>query len=204
MALRPHTIAWWDLETTGSGPDSQILETGIVLTDMRLNILGTKSILHSAPMLSLRLIDVDPYVLGMHSENLLWDDLKKADVISPATADAEISDWLKMVNEGTQHIAFAGSGVAHFDRQFIARDYPRTNKLLTYWPLDIGVIRRMTELADIGSDPHAFTSLKPHRALDDALLAVKEARAWIDHQRELHNYEPWEYTDLRDALPEQC
>lgn len=196
MALRPKLIAWWDLETTGSGPESQILETGIAVSDMRLNLLDTKSILHSGPTLELRIADIDPFVLAMHGNNLLWDDLRKADVISTKQADEEIYEWLKNLNGGTQHIAFAGSGVAHFDRQFIRRDYPTTDGLLTYWALDIGVIRRMTELTDTGGEPHKFTELKPHRALDDALLALGEAREWVNQQREMRNYEAWEYNDI--------
>lgn len=206
MTLRPKTIAWWDLETTGNVPvgkpnvqPTEILEVGIVMTDIRLNILGTKQILHGGPTLSLRLIDVDPTVLKMHSVNGLWEELRDVDVKSVATADDEIRTWMWGLNRGQEHIAFAGSGVGHFDRQYIKRDYPKTDKIMTYWPLDIGVTRRMLDLAEINAsgpdDLLQFVEQKPHRALDDALLALQEARAWVNRQRELRNYEPWTFSD---------
>lgn len=195
MTLKPNTIAWWDLETTGNQPDSRILEVGIVLTDIRLNIIDKKQILHGGAIIDLRILDVDPFVLKMHSDNGLWAELMDVDVRSAATVDEEIHDWMWKANKGQQHIALAGSGVGHFDRQYIKRDYPRTNKLMTYWPLDVGVVRRFGELAELTENPHEFTELKPHRALDDALLALYEARAWVNHNRELRNLEPWEFSD---------
>lgn len=205
MALRPKTIAWWDLETTGNKDDSAMIEIGIAVSDMKLNLLGTKSILNGSPVIDMRIFDVDSVVLDMHSKNGLWKDLYNATARSLESIDTEIWHWLRTINDGTEHIAFAGSGVGHFDRQYIKRDLPKTNKILTYWPLDIGVERRLTQLAlpEIEDEKHKeYVDLKPHRALDDALIALYEARAWVNTQRELRNFEPWTFTDLPQLLAE--
>jgi oligoribonuclease (3'-5' exoribonuclease) len=212
MTLKNKSIAWWDLETTGNQAHSDILEVGIVVTDMGLNVLGYEHWLNATPMTKLRILDIDPIVLDMHTKSGLWADLKRVaneampDASNPlapqrglpsiGVIDANIAKWLMDLNGGTQHMAFAGSGVGHFDRQYINRDLPLSAKLMTYWPLDIGVVRRMNALAQIDADLlHQFTNEKPHRALHDAFLALQEARAWVNRSRELRNLEPWEFSD---------
>lgn len=177
--LKPDYIAWLDLETTGSAlATSQILEVGIVLTDMKLNEIAAASWLNTSPLPSLRITDVDPVVLEMHVKNGLWKDLQEAVESTRYTVDDDITGWLRNhTHFSSKHIALAGSGVSHFDRPFIVRDLPKTNKMLTYWSLDVGVVRRFRQLA--GIEDLSFVDTKTHRAKDDAYSALSEARALL-------------------------
>lgn len=173
-------IAWFDLETTGSADDDRIIEVGFTLTDRQL-----------VPQASLRFVAkprnyrrlrarMDPVVVEMHTANGLLDDVERLGE-SIAFADERIAALLKEYN-GSNHTPFAGSGVGHFDRKFIKAEMPQTNKRLTYWPLDIGVLRRWFVLWGIEAPESAMAAqAKTHRAPDDIFEHIKEARAYREH-----------------------
>lgn len=173
-------ILWFDLETTGNLPTSDIIEIGAVLTDYELNEISDFSATIRA-MPSLNLFDLDPVVIDMHTKNGLWRDLKtQPNHLAYDTLEQDILIWL---NEHTknekQHIPAAGSGISHFDRKYLTTYLPGLNNRLTYWNLDIGVVRRFMELAHTPLDK-ALVEAKTHRALDDAKAHVQEARVWRD------------------------
>lgn len=174
-------IAWLDLETTGSAESDVILECGIVLTDERLQVVASNSwVIHEDVKIEL----VDPYVVDMHDKNGLWLDVA-ASILLPEQADDAVSSWLKGATKSTKHIALAGSGVGHFDRRYIKRYWPSTDKLFTYWALDVGVMRRFLKFAQREDLVPAAgdSSTKTHRALDDAQQHLDEAvhyMKWIE------------------------
>lgn len=170
-------IYWTDLETTGSDLDgNQILEIGAVITDMQLRPIQARE--YVLPMTMK--VEMKPVVVQMHTKNGLFEDARESKW-TLAEVDEELEEWIRSFN-GSNHMAFAGSGVGHFDRQFYARDLPLTTARLTYWPLDVGVVRRFfTMLAgtdwlndDNVSDP------KSHRALADVYYHISEARYAVD------------------------
>lgn len=172
-------ILWFDLETTGNRDSDHILEAGFVLTNHQLTELSAFNAL-IAPPADLPLRTIDPVVLAMHSTNGLWYDLKhEHPFASPPQAEGAILQWLAAATENTkEHIPAAGSGISHFDRKYFAKYFPHLNRRLTYWNLDIGVVRRMTTMLTRVAWNMELVQDKPHRALEDTRLAIDETRMW--------------------------
>lgn len=195
-------ILWIDLETTGNKDSDRILELGAVLTDQtpELNEIASNYWLFPDNLANRKITDFDQPVLAMHANNGLFEELSgiiRARTNDPLNLDhrlnterveQDILNWLSQHTSHThEHIPFAGSGVGHFDRAYIKRELPKLDKRLTYWPLDIGVVRRMTTLVAGLDWDYNFVEKKTHRALDDALFAVDETRAWVNQLRSI----PW-------------
>lgn len=183
MKPLPPYICVLDLETGGKFP-GPILEIGmVVVTTDELKWMGEFSAIVKQDDLEAVKTSVNEVVLTMHTENGLWDDLEDATVdIQGVDNDAEA--WLRGI-VGTGHIALSGSGVSHFDREFLKWYMPRLNKHFAYWHLDVGNERRMMQLAgrddlipkiteDVGGP------LKTHRALDDAYTHLVELEGYVD------------------------
>ena len=176
-------ICWLDLETTGSRIEvDQILEIGIIITDPQLEVIAECGWLHRNALMDFTVDQIDPVVLKMHGTSGLFADLRDSRHTTMIEIDREIDEWMQEVTETREHIPLAGSGVSHFDRPFIRRYLPLLDKRLTFWAYDVGAVRRFyrdicgEQLADI-------ESIKPHRALDDAALALAEMRRYRDYQR---------------------
>lgn len=180
---------WLDLECTGSGDDEHMLEIGAVITDRDLNELDSKSIvLGMAPD---RLEKMSDVVLKMHTSNGLLDEVMQRGIypsemhrdIELAQIDEELATWVRSF-AGGDHIPFAGSGVAWYDRKFIKRDLPLLDKRLSYVAEDLGAVRRVVDRAGIKWPEFHYT--KSHRALDDARQHIEEMRrflAWLRKAR---------------------
>lgn len=144
------------------------------MTDRDLNEIDSKQIvLHIGGS---TLGTMDPFVFDMHTKNGLLEDCLKSKVYEK-DADAEMVEWIKKYTSG-DHIPLAGSGVSHFDRQYIKKDLPRFNKFLSYWAYDSGVIRRTLKLFGIDASFADTTDDKTHRALDDIRAHVEEMRRY--------------------------
>ena len=186
---RKDIILWLDLETSGSDlADHVILEVGCAMTDSspELNVLGTFSTIVAWPpedaldALPYPLSKMDEVVIQMHTNNGLLSDLMD-DFVAPDINEAGkmLVRWLRDNDwSNGEHIPLAGSGVSHFDRNFIRRDWPRFDRMLSYWAYDVGVIRRSLRLAGIEL-PEGDQSTKTHRALDDALQHAEEMRQYL-------------------------
>jgi oligoribonuclease (3'-5' exoribonuclease) len=185
---RSDVMLWLDLETTGNSPDADIIEVGVVLTDQtpELHELegGVRSLLVE-PTEYWRLFALDEVVARMHSGSGLTRELHTA-VGVLALAEVETALLGLLQPYGTEHIPLAGSGVSHFDRQYIRRDFPRFDKRLTYWAYDVGVVRRTLRLAGIEL-PSGDQTTKTHRALDDARQHAQEMRDYLALLGKLQN-----------------
>lgn len=184
MSSSPKHIAWIDLETTGTHEhDDDIIEVAVILTryDSSLTEVGAKTWLaHPRISVEQARASADPFVREMHDKNGLWADLiQRGRYLDEC--DAECVEWLHDSTGSTQHVALAGSGVAHFDRRFIRSQMPALDHALTYWTLDVGVMRRL--LACAGRDDlvpeMADPGGKPHRAMDDIRLHLSEGRHYM-------------------------
>jgi oligoribonuclease (3'-5' exoribonuclease) len=194
-------IAWFDLETTGNRKDDSIIEVGFALTDRDLNEVTALSAVvlpHDYNFLRSRM---DKVVVEMHEANGLLADLcdmeAHADIPrGPNRIDDHIATILKEYGKGN-HVPLAGSGVSHFDRQYIRREMPRTDAKLSYWSLDIGVMRRWLQWWGIETPGSELRQAKTHRALDDVREHIAEAKVIRDVLR-LNAERAWLYDDLRD------
>lgn len=175
MGERPAFVAWLDLETAGTDEHDPILEVGVVLcrNEPDMPIVSERAWVPRMGEAELAVVraSAPPVVADMHDHNGPWRDLGAAvhDDTAPdlGMVDYRCSEWLRSTC-GSSHVALAGSGVSHFDRRFIRAQMPRTDRRLTHWAYDVGVVRRLLELAN----PDAVRPLpdggKAHRALDDA------------------------------------
>lgn len=179
---RDDLIAWLDLETTGSDINHHVLiETGIILTTAtpKLEIVREYSKVHRPAYWSLYRERMAPVVVDMHTKNKLIEEINGMENREYAYKQYEEQEEeiLEFLGKGTEHIPLAGSGVCHFDRQYIRRFLPRVDERFTYWSYDIGVVRRMIQLA--GNQPPTTQEGKTHRALDDVRGAIEDARRYL-------------------------
>ena len=171
-------FAWVDLETTGSNEEiDQVIEVGIALA----NSIGDEfpyGVMSFVAHVEYEQIKAAPIaVQKMHEKNDLWADALKTKK-TVAEIDESIDRWFAAItgeNPDSQFI-LCGSGVGHFDSRFIRRQLPLFAKWLTYWTIDVGVIRRFLRFCDIDMPP--AEDVKTHRALDDALFHMDEGRRY--------------------------
>ena len=179
---RDDIILWIDLETTGSDDDDKIIEVGAILTDRDLNeisyfesVISPKDALEQEESY-IRMAKND-IVLNMHTNSGLMYDFLAGQGLPIDEAEDAMLDWLSENGaKDSQHIPLAGSGVGHFDRKYIRRYWPRLDKKLTYWVYDVGVLRRVFELAGL----EWISEQKTHRALDDITFHLDEMRYCIN------------------------
>lgn len=170
-----------DTETTGNRPDSELIEIGMVMLDVpSLNELGRLSVVIEPSPEQFDVMMRNDTVRKMHEHNGLIEDLRAGKGVHCDAADAIINKWLDQYAEPRTHIPYGGSGVSHFDRQYINRDLPRLGGRITYWALDVGSVRRIFSLQ--GASTHSIDA-KTHRALDDALVHADELRFYAEAGR---------------------
>lgn len=178
-------VLFLDLETTGSDREtSDIIEVGVALTlaTPELPIIAAYSTpvrLRSHSTVDDAMVDMTPQVVDMHTKNGLLDELRLGKGLPLWAADLAVKSIVQKYVPPNRKVPLGGSGVGHFDRGFVNRDFPTLAKRLTYWPLDIGVFRRMAMLAGVKL-PKAHDRAKTHRALDCVEDAITEARFYFD------------------------
>lgn len=180
--------AFIDIETSGSDEhNDDLLEFGMAVVDLDrpadILIFGKWLIKPTIPLLDV-MGAADPIVLDMHRANGLWADLEAGLGENIDDVDLSISlilENLRLNQDGEEQrkIALAGSGVGHFDSRWIRYRMPRTAKHLTYWTLDVGVLRRACKYAGRPDLVLEGTADKTHRALDDALFHHQE---WLHYR----------------------
>ena len=179
MTTALDNILWIDLETTGSNVDhDEIIEIGAVLTDPELHEISRYTSLVKPGPLALGRMMQNDVVRKIHETNGLLDDVLTGDgSLRPHLVTTYMLRWL---DGDLPHVGqppmmiLGGSGVGHFDKKFIDKYMPQLSKRLRYYVLDIGVIRRAHRMW-VG-EPEDFTTSKTHRALDDILCHLEEAR----------------------------
>lgn len=170
-----------DTETTGNEPDSELIEVGMVMLDVpSLKELGEYTIVIDPSPEQFTAMMNKQVVREMHEKNGLLADLIAHKGVHPNVADSLINKWLDQFTQERTHIPYGGSGVAHFDRQYITRQLPRLNRRITYWALDVGSVRRIFQLQ--GASTHSIDA-KTHRALDDAKVHAEELRFYAEAGR---------------------
>lgn len=194
----PAALAWIDIETT-SLPDEDIsrqvidfsnvhvLEFAIIITDFDLAPLsGYQEVLKMTPDAA-AVIRENEVVKKMHTVN----GLLKESVQAPAehTLSYVEDQVVKLIKETTSfdkgEFMIAGSGVAAFDHPLIKVKMPRLAKYFAYYPFDIGVERRVSNVLARKSIINPVKAsyedgVKVHRAMDDVQNHLTEAERYRD------------------------
>lgn len=180
---RSQPILWLDLETTGLDVNhDRILEVAAVLTDGDLRVIESYHAVLKWSEEALEHLITEPEVWEMHSRNGLIDACTEASATLPDVS----GDLLRFLDDYVDGKAIlAGSGVAHFDLLWLREWLPRVAERLAYYTLDIGVVRRFLQIV-VGL-PDEDRPQVPHRALNDVLLHIEEARAYRDRLRDDHD-----------------
>lgn len=175
---RAEHLLWIDLETTGVDEKlDPIIEVGAILTNMELVELSTYSTILVLPERGWKRLQENEYVLNMHTENGLLEDIKtypNSELPTTYKIEREILNWLESEGVSSHKVMLAGSGVSHFDRRFLKVQMPKLEQFLAYPNLDIGVMRRFaSEIC--GVEVPAFNEGKTHRGLKDVRCHLQEA-----------------------------
>ena len=173
----PMNICWLDLETTGTDEHAgSIVEVGAVLTAPDLTVLEEiEQVVAPDPD---HWEAMPPRVREMHDrsgltplvEEMLDDPLfaftvEEADRILRTVLDR---------HEVGGRVILGGSGVGHFDSRWLRLHMPRSAKRLTYWPYDVGAVRRFLGTVDEALVRPAPEGGKAHRGLADARDHLEE------------------------------
>lgn len=179
MSTRPPArddiILWLDLETTGTEPDATILEVGIVATGPgpKYETLDTFAAVIQPGEDDTGFATMNSFVTEMHTNSGLLADIPILGRSAPEVGDRMIQWLARVLGISQTPVTLAGSGI-HFDRHYIRRDWPWLDERLTYWHLDVGVLRRF--LRTVGLSANIDQSLTPHRAISDVFQHIREAR----------------------------
>ena len=186
--MLPTHLLFTDLETTGLDPTrDDIIEAGFILTTTDLTVITGLQCSSDRP--GRRCTGSWPTTpccgctapTGCSQRSACTTarapDTYPADVVPVADAEQRVLDLLhdQDIRPGQVHIA--GSGVAAFDKPFLAGHMPRLHAHLHYAPIDVGVLRRTWQMWT-GADLVTANQDKTHRALDDARCHLAEATAF--------------------------
>jgi len=184
---QPTHLLFTDLETTGLDPRlDDIIEAGFILTTTELTVVEVRqNLVRPTPAAMTRLLGSDALV-RMHTANGLLAELGVTDrptdafpdtVLPVADVERQVIGLLAGHGTGKGLVHLAGSGVAAFDKPFLARHMPLLCAHLHYAPIDVGVLRRTWQMWT-GADLVTVNQDKTHRALDDARCHLAEATAF--------------------------
>lgn len=172
----PALLLWMDLETTGDDPkDDVILEVGAILTDTDLNRLETFDWMVKDPLAKSKLANAPAVVQEMHDLSGLSLMVNSGYGVSLGAVERDLVAGCRGRLQEGQTVVLAGSGVGHFDFPFVKKQMPALAELLAYYVIDVGVLRRSFEMWGHG-DMLIEKGHKPHRALEDAELHLREAQ----------------------------
>lgn len=173
----PRKLVWVDIETTGLDPVTDvILEVGVVVTDTDLKILaGPNSWVINPGILP----EMDGFVLKMHTENGLLDEMNDPDIaVKPHQANNYVIKWLRTFGAEPSESPMFGSSV-HFDRKFLNVHYPEIEEYFHYRNFDVSTLKCAHDMWD-KTTMKPPTQKKAHRAAGDVLDTLREAHAYKD------------------------
>lgn len=179
--IRDNHLLWIDLETTGSSRTQDcIIEVGVILTTSDLTELGWYDALIRPTDEGLGRMLRNPVVREMHTNNgLLNEILNNEHLKNPFVAGEEIISWATDLGAREGRTVIAGSGVGHFDKDFIHKFMPNLGNFCRHWLIDVGSTRRQHEMW-VGTEVSKANDSKTHRAIDDVRCHLDEARAYRD------------------------
>ena len=165
-------IVWVDLERTGLDTSRHVIvEVAALVTDAQLEILdeGLDLVVHATED---ELAEMDDFVLNMHTENGLLDEIRSSSVSIKEAEDAVLALIAKHCDP--EHPApLAGNSIAT-DRSFIREQMPRLDAALHYRMIDVSTSKEQSRRWF----PRAYYNQPEkglaHRALADIVESIQE------------------------------
>ena len=187
-------ILWTDIETTGLSVASDfILEIAVLATDENLNETFDPLHLMFRPSGGMwEQLRRNPEVVTMHAKSGLLVDLFSEEpdarlMVDPnfAAADEALCDFLNeaviaLMEDHDEKIRLGGSGVDRFDMLFLQKWFQNFADRMHYISVDISPFREFARVCGLDKPSYTSPSGRTHRALDDVLDELAEARAWRD------------------------
>jgi len=163
-----------DMETDGLDPHGQILEIAWQYADNLAGLAPEREI-HSRLVelspLRLKLIEekANEYVQKLHTDNGLWQDLKRGTVRRLEHIDSEIAFWLAH-RPGPHYLV--GNSI-RLDRAFIEANMPLTAEALHYRQIDLTTFELMAVAKGLESTQVEVEGTA-HRAEDDLRTSLRQ------------------------------
>lgn len=185
--LHEENLPWVDVETTGLNPNFDvILEVGIVITDINLNVLDENSWVVYANDARYRaaLEDMSDLVLKMHTDNNLLNEAFDADVrVSPSVFRSQAREFLASYDLPVpSSTPLCGSSV-QFDRSMLQVHAPDLFATASYRNMDVSTIKEWIQRRrpDIALQRDlTFIPRKLHRVIPDIHDTLAEMRFYAE------------------------
>ena len=165
-------IVWVDLEMTGLDTSRHVIvEVAALVTDAQLEILdeGLDLVVHATED---ELAEMDDFVLNMHTENGLLDEIRSSSVSIQEAEDAVLA-LIEKHCDPDHPAPLAGNSIAT-DRSFIREQMPRLDAALHYRMIDVSTIKELSRRWF----PRAYYNQPEkglaHRALADIVESIQE------------------------------
>ena len=178
QTMQAHQFLWFDLETTGLDPATgRVLEFAAVLCeDARGDDFAVvqqfSGVVH-VDRETLRALPLDLAVVKMHHANGLWAAVRES-TTTIAEVDAFLAALAESITGGRKRaITLAGSSV-HFDLAWCRVHMPAFAEYLSHRVFDVSTLRRAVD--SWAPAPVEWPRRDAHRALDDVLASIAEAR----------------------------
>ena len=198
-------ILWTDIETTGLNPNSNhVIEIALVATDDDLNRIGSDFTMTIRPPDSaLRALkgdhpspQIDPYVIKMHQDNGLTEELEAGGdahgdvyVQRLSYTVAKAVDWMAgvgVITDAGRTFPPLGGLSVHFDRMFIGQHLPSLLKYINHRNYDVRslimMFRGVLGFSDVERYP--LVEASTHRALEDIHATIQSARQIVSYIEE--------------------
>lgn len=174
-------LPWIDIETTGfTELDKQmvyqhrILEVAIVVTDEHFTIIDRFCMVAHHPREEVSAL-CDEVVTRMHSSSGLLAEVE-ASTNTLEQLERSAVDFLIAAGVSRKSAPMTGNGIG-FDRMFIEAQMPVLNDHLHYRNLDVSAVKEFIKTIAPGHEP---TKKLAHRAMDDILESIAEAKHYRD------------------------
>ena len=179
-------LNWVDTETFGLATDEPILEIGLKITDLDLNVLAEKSWLiwderHKSRLR--RMIrnadegnESEQYVLNMHSQNNLFNVAEQKG-LPTHLVDEDIMIWMQ--NSEVLGLPMAGSSI-HTDRRWIEHSLPKTASCFHYRNVDTSTLKELCRRYNKEVYAALPEKKERHRVMPDLEDSIAEFRHYRD------------------------